>query len=248
MSLDILAFAPHPDDAELGAGGILAGHAALGYAVGVADLTRGEAASNGTPAERAAEAAEAARLLGLAVRHNLALPDGGLRDNEETVHRVAGVIRAFRPRLVLAPWGEGDRHPDHRAAARIVAAAVAFARDDRRGGGPQLLYYFLHSPPRPSFVVDVTAAYGRKEAALGAYRSQFAREAGRVATPINDPAFLQGMRARDASLGTAAGAGYGEGLLALPLEALSAPRRLTDLGRFLGSGGCRHGEAADGPF
>lgn len=150
MNLDILAFAPHPDDAELGVGGILAGHAALGYAVGVADLTRGEAASNGTPEERAAEATEAARLLGLAVRHNLGLPDGRLKDDEDTVCLVAGTLRTFNPRLVLAPYGEGDRHPDHRAAARIVTAAVAFARDDRRGGGPHSTTSCTAHPGLPS--------------------------------------------------------------------------------------------------
>ena len=41
MKLDILAFGAHPDDVELGAGGILATHAAAGKKVGIVDLTRG---------------------------------------------------------------------------------------------------------------------------------------------------------------------------------------------------------------
>lgn len=60
----------------------------------------------------------------------------------------------------------------------------------------------------------MTAAYDRKQAALAAHRSQFAREDGRVPTPINDPAFLQGIRARDAGLGALVDAGYGEALFA----------------------------------
>ena len=58
--LDLLAFGPHPDDLEIGLGGTLAKHAALGHSVGLCDLTRGEMSSNGTPDERVKEA-EAAR-------------------------------------------------------------------------------------------------------------------------------------------------------------------------------------------
>ena len=41
------AFGPHPDDLEIGLGGTLAKHAALGHTVGLCDLTRGEMSSNG---------------------------------------------------------------------------------------------------------------------------------------------------------------------------------------------------------
>ena len=58
--LDLLAFGPHPDDLEIGLGGTLAKHAALGHSVGLCDLTRGEMSSNGTPDQRVKEA-EAAR-------------------------------------------------------------------------------------------------------------------------------------------------------------------------------------------
>src|SRR5687767_14655036 len=42
MGIDLLVFGPHPDDIEIGAGGIVARHAALGFSVGLCDLTAGE--------------------------------------------------------------------------------------------------------------------------------------------------------------------------------------------------------------
>jgi LmbE family N-acetylglucosaminyl deacetylase len=56
MKLDILAFGAHPDDVELGAGGILATHAMRGQKVGIVDLTRGEMGTRGTPEIRDEEA------------------------------------------------------------------------------------------------------------------------------------------------------------------------------------------------
>ena len=46
--IDVIAFAPHPDDVELFCGGIMIRLADLGYRTGVVDLTRGELATNGT--------------------------------------------------------------------------------------------------------------------------------------------------------------------------------------------------------
>lgn len=226
--LDLLAFAPHPDDAELGVGGILALHAARGLQVGVVDLTAGEMGENGDAAERAAEAREAARALGLAVRENLGLPDARLAVTEEAVAAAVAAIRRLRPRLVLAPYGE-DPHPDHRATAAIVAAAVFKAGlrkylPERTPHRPaHLLHYFINTEALPSLIVDVSAHYAAKEAALAAHRSQFRRDPDRVPTPLNDPSFLRRIRARDARWGALIGAEYGEGLL------LAAPLALRGL-------------------
>jgi len=76
MKLDILAFGAHPDDVELGAGGMLAVHAAAGKKVGIIDLTRGEMGTRGTPELRDEEAKDAGRILGCVVRENLTFPDG----------------------------------------------------------------------------------------------------------------------------------------------------------------------------
>ena len=69
--VDLLAFGPHPDDIEIGLGGTVALHVAMGLEVGLCDLTRGELGSNGTPEDRQAEAEAARGVLGAAWRVNL---------------------------------------------------------------------------------------------------------------------------------------------------------------------------------
>ena len=68
MAVDLLVFGPHPDDLEIGLGGTIARHVALGSSVGLCDLTAGEMGSNGTIDERMAEAEAARKVLGAAWR------------------------------------------------------------------------------------------------------------------------------------------------------------------------------------
>ena len=71
--LRILAIGAHPDDVEISCGGTLALAARQGFQTLVLDLTRGELSTNGTVEERAKEAADAARALGIAERQNAGL-------------------------------------------------------------------------------------------------------------------------------------------------------------------------------
>ena len=93
-AVDLLAFGPHPDDIEIGIGGTVARHAALGYRVGLCDLTAGEMGSNGTVDERLAEAEAARQVLGAAWRVNLRLPDRALGTSDDHARVVAGLVRA----------------------------------------------------------------------------------------------------------------------------------------------------------
>jgi N-acetylglucosamine malate deacetylase 1 len=212
--LDILVFGAHPDDAEIGMGGTIYKHAQAGLRVGICDLTLAEMSSNGTIERRKAEAAEAGGLLGLAERSNLQLPDRGLRLED---HQIAIVreIRRLRPRIVFAPYWI-DRHPDHVLCGRLVEEAVfsarlrKFAPDLNAHKVDRLYFYYINDVHEPQLVVDVTDAHERKMEALAAYRSQFDRESGEVATPINQ-GFLEGVEARDRALGHASGFRYAEG-------------------------------------
>ncbi|MBZ0266225.1 PIG-L family deacetylase, partial [bacterium] len=113
MSVDILAFGPHPDDVELLCGGTVAKLAKHEYSIGCVDMTRGELGTRGSSEERAEEAAEAARIIGAAFRENLDIPDGGIncRDYDQR-HKVVEVIRKHSPKMVICPAAK-DRHPDH---------------------------------------------------------------------------------------------------------------------------------------
>lgn len=230
LKLDVLAFAPHPDDAEIGMAGTLARHAAEGLAVGIADLTRGELSSNGTVEKRLEESAQAARILGLAVRENLELHDGGLDLSPRTMRPIIEAIRRHRPRVVCIPYWE-DRHPDHVAASHLVAEAAyrAGLAKWRAAGDPfrpeRLLYYFIHGSTQPSFVIDVSAHYERKLEALRAHRSQFQRAEAGVPTPINNPRYLNDLEARDRYFGSLVGVQHAEGFVyrgTLTLPSLAA--------------------------
>src|SRR3989304_1221160 len=93
MRLDLLAIAAHPDDVELTCGGTLIKRARLGYRTGILDLTEGEMGSRGTKEIRQREAAAAARVLGVAHRENLGLPDAHLELRMDYKLALGGWIR-----------------------------------------------------------------------------------------------------------------------------------------------------------
>src|SRR5262245_46787497 len=118
-AFDIAGICAHPDDAELVMGGTLALEVGRGRRVALVDLTRGESGSRGTPETREQEAIEAARILGVAHRESLGLPDARLEPTAEQKDVVVATIRRLRPRVVLLQYWE-QRHPDHAAASRLV--------------------------------------------------------------------------------------------------------------------------------
>ena len=215
--LDILAFAPHPDDAEIGCAGSLILAAARGERVAVADLTAGEGSTRGTVENRAQETAAASAHLGLCARYALGLPDMGLGATLEQRQPLIDLIRATRPRIVLAPYPE-DRHPDHLAAGRLVADACHLAGIAKAGSGPphrpeRLYYYMLYTlrqPFAPSFVLDVSAVWEQRLAALRAYRSQFSAEGGGPGTVLLRPEFERFLTVKAAWFGAMIGVAYGE--------------------------------------
>jgi len=215
----LLVFGPHPDDIEIGLGGTVARHTASGHAVGLCDLTRGELSSNGTPDERQAEAAEAARVLGAAWRENLGWPDGGIEPTPAIIRSAADIIRRHRPRSIAIPYWD-DRHPDHVAASHVLRTAVFRSGLRRYDTGAEpwrpewLCYYFINDSATPSFVVDVSAHYERKRKSLECYVSQFAPPGdGAVATRLTASTFRQLVESRDAQFGALAGVAFAEGIV-----------------------------------
>lgn len=216
MTLDALFFGAHPDDVELTSGGLAARLASHGHVVGLVDLTRGESASRGTPEERAREAGEAARALGVASRANLALPDLCLdRKDPAQVRAVVECLRRHRPRLVVAP-DRHDAHPDHVEASHLIACAcylsglARYGADGERHRPERLLFALYRLAPAPHLVVDVTAVWERRMAALTAHRSQLGPGPG-PATYLTQPEFLAEVESRARVFGAAIGVHYGEG-------------------------------------
>src|SRR3989454_5128662 len=101
FELDVLAVFSHPDDVELSVSGTLLKLKSLGYRTGVADMTRGEMGTRGTPEIRAKESLDAAHILKLDARLNLDQPDGHVWLTEESRTAVVRIIRKHRPRVIL---------------------------------------------------------------------------------------------------------------------------------------------------
>lgn len=213
--LDILVVSPHPDDAELGAGGAILRFKAEGLRVGVLDLTSGEPTPFGSPEIRARETAAATEILGLDWRENLGLPNRRLEPTLEARALLAGKFRVTRPRWVLAPYWV-DAHPDHVAATELIEAARFWSKltkTDMPGEPyypPRLLYYYcvhLRLIPQPALVLDISPYWEKKLAAISCYHSQFVE--GR---PVEAPTFLERLRDQAAYWGWAIGTRYGEPL------------------------------------
>lgn len=218
-AVDVLAIGPHPDDIEIGIGGTVARHAALGYRVGMCDLTAGEMGSNGTVDERLAEAEAARVVLGAAWRVNLRLPDRALGTHDDHARAIAGLVRRSRAKVVAVPYWS-DRHPDHVAASRLLTDAVFNAglrkyQADGDAWRPEwMCFYFINDSTTPSFVIDVSAHYETKRRALACHVTQFRPSSeGAVATRLTSATFQQLIESRDAQFGALAGVPFAEGFV-----------------------------------
>ncbi len=176
--LDVLAIAAHPDDVEQTCGGTLIKMAELGYRTGVLDLTAGEMGTRGSPEVRLQEAEAAARHLLLAFRGNLRFPDARLENVLAARMSLAAEIRRLRPRVTILPYWEA-RHPDHYRAGEIGYEACFLAGLKKLDESTEphrpfkVVYSSLYANVTPSFVVDISAQFERRMAALLSYESQF---------------------------------------------------------------------------
>jgi len=223
----VVAFAAHPDDAELSAGGTLLVHKALGHTTGIVNLTKGELGTRGTVKIRAQEAAASAAILGVDFHLNLGLPDGGLLNTPEQRLAVITAIRATKPDVILCN-SPSDRHPDHGNAATLVKEAAFLAglqninTSDENGKPqaphrPSLIfhyiqdYYFI-----PSLVIDISTVMEKRMEAIFAFKSQFHDPSSKEpATYISSPSFMEGVIARTKEMGRMINVSYGEGFIAV---------------------------------
>jgi N-acetylglucosamine malate deacetylase 1 len=212
---DVLAIAAHRDDVEQTCGGTLLRMKSLGVSTAILDLTRGEAGTRGTAEERAAEAAEAARMLGVPWRGALDIPDGRVENTWENRLKIVDVLRRVRPRVVILPYWSG-RHPDHYTSATLGYEASflsGLARIDT-GAAPyrpfKIVYASLYADVRPTFVVDITDFIEDRHRALMAYRSQYANQSAGSALFVPEEEIRERTFAEARHYGTLAGVRYAE--------------------------------------
>ena len=210
--LELLCIAPHPDDAEIGAGGTLIKAAQAGKAVGVLELTHGEMGTLGTPQVRLEETRKAAEIMALSFRGNLELPDGSIGLLEHDALELARALRILRPRTLLLPHFQ-DRHPDHTASYQIGKKAVHLAGLSKAAleGAPhkvnRVLLYQGNAPLEPTILVDVSAQLETWERCVMAHTSQFT---GTYVSETVTPDILERRKARMMYWGTFAGVRYAE--------------------------------------
>ena len=215
MNYDLISIGAHPDDVEVGTGGVLIKTARARRKTGIIYLTEGEKGTGGDRATRRREAAEAAVLMGADLLKTFDWNDTALTDTYDRRLAVAAEIRKFRPRIILcpAPWvGHGRRqsHADHVACGQIVqnAANLAALKKADIDGEPhqtaRLFYYFLPPGMLPDLVVDISAEFEDWLEALKCHRSQFLN-------PAKKRDYLDTLESMARSFGLLGGVKYAQG-------------------------------------
>ena len=222
MKLDILVFAAHPDDAELGCSGTILKQIAAGRKVGVIDLTRGGLGTRGTMETRDQETIESTKIAGLHVRQNLEMKDGFFRNDEEHQLKIIQMIRKYTPEIVLCN-ALHDRHPDHGRASDLVNDAFFLSGlpkimteldgESQKAYRPRIMLQYIQDRYiEPDIVVDVSDFWDKKMECIQAFKTQFFNSASDdQETYISSPHFLKVIEARSRELGKSINAIHAEG-------------------------------------
>jgi len=159
----------HPDDAEIWAGGTICKHVERGDEALIVCMVADEDAVRGV------EATRGAAILGAQVSF-VGLVDGQVRDLPEACERVSDILNRFVPDILITHWTD-DFHADHAATAAIVQRVLPCLMSQVRQA-PRVWAcdtYFstgTRGPFVPDVLVDVTAQWPRKLAAIRAHQSQ----------------------------------------------------------------------------
>ena len=227
MKLDVLITTAHPDDAEAAMGGTILKLIAEGKKVGIADFTRGELGTRGTPELRDAEAEEANRRMGLTTRVNLGFRDGFFLHDEPHLLKIVQVIRRYRPDIVFSN-PPSDRHPDHGRAHAMVNDAAFLSgltriatldenSEPQEAWRPKRIFHYIQSSQHtPQFIVDIADYWEGKCHVLQAYETQFHKQGCTRKDPqtiISSPGFWEHLESCARVMGRQIDSSHGEGFL-----------------------------------
>ncbi|MDF1696884.1 MAG: bacillithiol biosynthesis deacetylase BshB1 [Saprospiraceae bacterium] len=238
MKVDILAIGVHPDDIELGCGGTLLKHIALGKKIGLVDLTQGELGTRGTAETRKEEAEDSKNIMGALVRENLKMADGFFQHTEENILKICRVVRKYKPEIVLAN-AISDRHPDHGRASKLTSDACFYSGlakieiTDEDGSilepwRPKAVYHYIQDRNlKADFTIDISNYMEKKMKCILAYKTQFnLTDYEGPKTPISGKSFMDFVRSKHQTYGRDINASYAEGFT---VERTIGVRNLFDL-------------------
>lgn len=237
MKLDLLAFAVHPDDAELSCSGTLLAEKKKGKKTGVIDLTRGELGTRGDAETRRIEAAASAKILQLDVRENLDMADGFFKNDEAHQRKIIAAIRKYQPEIVLCNAPE-DRHPDHGRSAELVVDAAFLSGlkkviteengKEQEAWRPKYVFHYIQDRfLQPDFVIDISDVMDQKLESIKAFGTQFYNPDSPLLTEdpqtyISTPDFLESVIYRSKMMGKMIGVPYAEGFISKKMIGFSS--------------------------
>ena len=161
--MNILAIGAHPDDIELGCGGLLLKAVREGHNICMYTLTRGSA--SGDPIQRTLESIEAAKFIGVGTLLIDNFEDTKLSSNSELIRHIEYVINSIHPDVVYThPFG--DTHHDHRAVAEATLEGGRFV--------PNILSYEMPVTKdfKPHVYYDISDVIDDKIELLNVFCSQ----------------------------------------------------------------------------
>lgn len=220
--VDILAFAAHPDDVELGCSGTLIKAVVEGKHVGICDLTKGELGTRGSAELRLKEAEAGRQIIGADFRVNLGMADGFFEVNETNKLKIIEIIRACQPEVVLCN-ALADRHPDHGRGAELQKLAcflsglrkieTQFEGKSQKEWRPKIvLHYGQDVFYTPDILIDISAHWGKKMEAIQAFSSQFYNpESIEPMSSISSKQFLEVVEGRAKTFGRYMSVEFAEG-------------------------------------
>jgi LmbE family N-acetylglucosaminyl deacetylase/CheY-like chemotaxis protein len=163
----VLAIGAHPDDVEIGCGGILLRHQANGDRICILTMSNGE--QGGVPSNRLDEITNVAlRLKSKLIVGNL--PDTKITEGQESISFIKRAIDDFKPNVIYT-HSTNDAHQDHRNVNRATMVAAR--------GIPTIYCYQSPSATidfRPGLFVDISEFITEKVNLISLYKSQLNRE------------------------------------------------------------------------
>ena len=186
----ILCIQPHPDDNEIGMGGIISTYADKGCEIHYLTVTNGELGSMDasiSPEDitviRSKELEEAGHSLGASVFHYLNYGDGTLENIPRLAGEIAEIIRTVQPEAIFCPdpWLNYEAHYDHIVTGKAAAHAFLSSGLARYPKGTStepwqpgaIGFYFTANP---NVIIDITSNFNKKFEAIALHRSQFSDE------------------------------------------------------------------------